>query len=106
MRLVTDLFDPEPVRWGLRGDPWVWRAMCEQLTGLALPPSVGEVERLLIATFDRVARCDLATETAPWVFREEFAHGAGMSDGSVHLEMWRAELLPTLVDRARSRLDG
>ena len=105
MRLVTDLFDPEPVRWGLRGDPWVWRAMCEMLTGTYLPPSVGEVERLLTATFDRVVGVDLATEPAPWVFREEFAHG-GMSGGTVHLETWRVELLPTLIDRARAQLAG
>ncbi len=102
---MTDLFDPEPVRWGLRGDPWVWRAMSEQLTGTYLPPSVGEVERLLKATFDRVVAVDLATEPAHWVFRDEFAHG-GMSSGSVHLETWRVELLPTLLDRARSQLDG
>ncbi|MGK5684991.1 hypothetical protein [Actinoplanes sp. URMC 104] len=105
MKLVTDLFDPEPPRWGLRGDPWVWRAMCEQLTGTYLPPSVGEAERLLKATFDRVVGVDLATEAAPWVYREEFAHG-GMSSGNVHLEMWRSELLPTLVDRARSQIGG
>ncbi|WP_250009554.1 hypothetical protein [Actinoplanes sp. M2I2] len=105
MRLVSDLFDPEPVRWGLRGDPWVWRAMGEYLAGTYLPPSVGEVDRLLKATFDRVVGVDLAAESAPWVFREEFAHG-GMSSGNVHLETWRTELLPTLVDRARSELDG
>lgn len=103
--MMSDLFDPEPVRWGLRGDPWVWRAMREQLVTLALPPSVGEVERLLKATFDRVVACDLAAESAPWVYREEFAHG-GLSSGSVHLETWRAELLPTLIDRARSQLSG
>ena len=105
MRLVSDLFDPEPALWGLRGDPWVWRTMNEYVAGLALPPSVGEVERLLKATFDRVVGIDLETESAPWVYREEFAHG-GLSSGSVHLETWRSELLPLLIDRARSRLSG
>jgi hypothetical protein len=105
VRLVTELFDPEPVRWGLRGDPWVWRAMSEKLAGTYLPPSVGEVERLLKAAFDRVVGVDLDTETAPWVYREQFAHG-GMSSGAVHIDMWRSELLPALVDRARSQLDG
>jgi hypothetical protein len=80
--------------------------MSEYVNGLVLPPSVGEVERLLKATFDRVVAVDLATETAPWVYREEFAHGGGMSSGNVHLETWRAELLPTLVDRARAQLSG
>jgi hypothetical protein len=79
--------------------------MSEYVVGLALPPSVGEVERLLKATFDRVVGIDLATESAPWVYRDEFAHG-GLSSGSVHLDTWRAELLPTLIDRARSQLSG
>ncbi len=79
--------------------------MSEKLAGVALPPSAGEVERLLRATFDRVVGVELAIEAAPWVFREEFAHG-GLSSGSVHLDTWRAELLPALVDRARARLDG
>ena len=25
---VSDLFDPEPQTWGLRGDPHLWRAPC------------------------------------------------------------------------------
>jgi hypothetical protein len=79
--------------------------MGELLAGVPLPPAVGEVERLLRATFDRVVNVHLATETAPWVYREEFAHG-GMSSGSVHLDTWRTELLPALIDRARSQLDG
>ncbi|MEV4349333.1 hypothetical protein AB0J83_33160 [Actinoplanes sp. NPDC049596] len=105
MKVVSELFDPEPPRWGLRGDPWVWRAMAERLATTYLPPSAGEVERLLYAEFDRLVSVDLAAETSPWVVREEFAHG-GVSSGAVHLDTWRAELLPLLIERARGRLDG
>jgi hypothetical protein len=104
MRLVTDLFDPEPLQWGLRGDPWVWRALSAHLSGMYLPPSMGEVEMLLYASFDRVVRIELATEPAPWVFRPEFANDPGLSSGNVHLETWRSTLLPLLIDRARSQL--
>jgi hypothetical protein len=104
MKLVTDLFDPEPLQWGLRGDPWVWRALCEHLSGMYLPPSIGEVELLLYASFDRIVAVELATETAPWVFRPEFAAGPGLSSGNVHLETWRTTLLPLLIDRARSQI--
>jgi hypothetical protein len=106
MRLVSDLFDPEPSQWGLRGDPHVWRAMAEHLTGTYLPPSIGEVEKLLYTAFDRLVGVDLFAETAPWVFRAEFAYGDGLSSGNVHLETWRVVLLPLLIDRARSQLDG
>ena len=100
MKLVADLFSPEPGRWGLRGDPWVWQAMRDHLSGAYLPPTLAEVEAMLYAAFNRLVCVDLATEMEPSVFREEFAHG-GMSSGSVHLETWRFELIPLLVDRAR-----
>ena len=105
MKQVSDLFDPEPAQWGLRGDPWVWRAMAAHLSGTYLPPLLGEVERLLYATFDRLVGVDLATEPEAAVFREQFAHG-GLSSGGVHLNTWRSFLMPLLVDRARAKLGG
>ena len=99
MKVVSDLFEPEPQQWGLRGDPWVWRALRDHLGGTYLPPSAGEVERMLYAAFNRLVAVDLATEVAPAVFREEFAHG-GLSSGQVSLDTWRGYLMPLLVDRA------
>ena len=103
MKSVTDLFDPQPSVWGLRGDPWVWIAMSEHLTGTYLPPSLAEVEAMLYAAFNRIVGVDLATDIEPAVYREEFAHG-GTSSGQVHLDTWRAELIPLLVERAASLL--
>jgi hypothetical protein len=106
MKLVTDLFDPEPMQWGLRGDPWVWRAMQEHLTGTYLPPLIGEVESLLYAAFDRVVGVELATATEPWIYREQFVQGDGLSDGNVHLDSWRTIFLPLLLERAGARISG
>jgi hypothetical protein len=103
MKLVADLFDPEPDRWGLRGDPWVWQAMRNHLGDTYLPPTLAEVERMLYAAFNRLVGVDLATEMEPSVYRAEFAHG-GMSSGHIHIETWRVDLLPLLVDRANSLL--
>ena len=47
--------------------------------------------------------CELALLADTPLVREAFAHG-GMSSGQVHLETWRAVLLPMLVDRADSML--
>ena len=46
MTELTDLFDPEPAQWGLRGDPWVWRAMRDHLAGAGTPRSAGEAGRI------------------------------------------------------------
>jgi hypothetical protein len=103
MRNVSDLFDPEPEQWGLRGDPWVWRALRDHLGTAYLPPSVSEVESMLYTAFNRLVAVDLATDTSAAVYREEFAHG-GISSGQVHLETWRVVLLPMLLDRAGALL--
>lgn len=103
MKQMADLFSPEPVTWGLRGDPWVWQAMQDHLSGTYLPPTIGEVERVLYTAFNRIVGVDLATEIEPAVYRARFAHG-GASSGKVHLDTWRAELLPLLIDRARALL--
>ena len=103
--MVADLFDPEPSTWGLRGDPYVWRALRELLSGTAMPPSVGELMSLLHAAFHQVVNVNLVADPASSVRREQFAHG-GMSSGMVSLDTWRNRLMPMLADRARSRLDG
>jgi hypothetical protein len=103
MKELTDLFDPEPAQWGLRGDPYVWRAMRDHLTGAYLPPSAAEAASMLYAAFERIAAIDLATEMEASVYRAEFAHG-GMSSGHVSVETWRNRLMPMLLDRAQALL--
>lgn len=99
MKDLAELFDPEPPEWGLRGDPWVWRALRDQLAGTCLPPSPGEVASMLYAAFDRIVAVDLVGAVEPSVYREEFAHG-GQSSGCVSLDVWRDRLMPLLVERA------
>lgn len=97
---VADLFDPEPETWGLRGDPWVWRALREHLSGTDMPTSAGEVVSLLHAAFSDLVGLDLVSDPASSVYREQYAHG-GMSNGMISLDTWRQRLMPILAERAR-----
>lgn len=97
--MMETLFDPEPEKWGLRGDPWVWRAMRERLAGTPVPAAAAEVRSMLQATFTELVGVDLATEQEEMVYRPEFAHG-GMSSGHVHMPTWRTRLMPLLESRA------
>ena len=102
---VAVLFDPEPGRWGLRGDPYLWRALCKRLADEPMPGSPDEVTRVLHATFEELTGTALAGDSAEDVYREEFAHG-GMSSGMISLETWRRQLVPTLVQRATTLLSA
>ncbi len=96
---VSELFDPEPARWGLRGDPFLWRAMSEQLAWTELPDTPEQAGRLLHAAFAELAGVDLVADAASSVYRERFAHG-GMSSGMICLDTWRQKLMPLLIERA------
>ncbi|CAN5287270.1 hypothetical protein BH09ACT12_BH09ACT12_05040 [soil metagenome] len=98
---MAELFAPEPRQWGLRGDPFAWRAMADRLSGTPVPSSEAEVTGLLVAAFEGMIGVSLAQESPDSVFVEAFA-GGGMSSGHVHLPTWRDRLVPLLVERASS----
>ena len=102
---MADLFDPEPQQWGFRGDPYLWRALREHLSGTRIPPSADAAAGLLHAAFGELTGVDLARDPASAVTRAEYAHG-GMSSGMISLDTWRQRLLPLLAERARTLLDA
>ena len=102
---VSALFDPEPQTWGLRGDPYLWRALRARLAGQGIPASPSELASLLHQAFRELAGTDLASDPATSVYLEQYARG-GMSSGMISLEAWRQRLMPMLVERARARLPG
>lgn len=102
---VSDLFDPEPRTWGLRGDPHLWRALRARLASQDVPASVGELAGLLHAAFRELAGTDLAGGPASAADLEQYAHG-GLSSGMISLDTWRQHLMPMLLERASARLPG
>lgn len=102
MRL-SDLFDPEPETWGLRGDPHLWRALRAHLADQDAPASADELANLLHAAFREFTGTDLASDPASSAYLEQYAHG-GMSSGMISLDSWRQRLMPMLLERARARL--
>jgi hypothetical protein len=102
---MAGLFDPEPETWGLRGDPYLWRALREHLSETYIPASADGVISLLHAAFGEFAGLDLASDTASSLYRAQYAHG-GMSSGMISLDTWRQQLMPILVERARALLDA
>jgi hypothetical protein len=99
---VSDLFDPEPATWGLRGDPYLWQALRAHLAGRGVPASADELTDLLYEAFRELVGTDLASDPATSVHRHQYAHG-GMSSGMISLDTWRLRLMPMLAERARTR---
>lgn len=102
---IADLFDPEPEHWGLRGDPYLWRALRGHLSDADAPTSVDEVVSRLHTAFGELVGLDLAGDRQPSVYRAQYAHG-GMSSGMISLDTWRERLMPLLAERARTLLEA
>jgi len=102
---MASLFDPEPETWGLRGDPYLWRALREHLSGTDIPASADKVVSLLHAAFAELTDLDLTSDTASSAYQAQYAHG-GMSSGMISLDTWRQRLIPFLAERARTLLDA
>lgn len=96
---VAELFREEPLYWGLRGDPYLWREMAEQLADTPLPPSEAELVQRLTELFEQLA--GIALDHPTHVYLPRHAHG-GMSSGMISSQFWRERALPLLVERYRA----
>jgi len=94
----SQLFEDEPRRWGLRGDPFLWREMQTTLKDHAWPASADEFQRLLEQTYAQLTGTPITRRTS--IFVERYSHG-GMSSGLVSPEFWRETAIPLLLDRYR-----
>lgn len=95
-----DLFDPEPLRWGLRGDPYLWREMRVHLSMTALPSTPEELCNAIAEAFKELTGNSFEQMTDFAVSR--FAHG-GMSSGGICPAFWHRTAVPLLLARLEQR---
>lgn len=93
---LGDLFEPEPIQWGLRGDPHLWRAMKKEFATTPRPPSIAELRTAIRSVF--LEQTGQSIDTAQRIFVKRFDQG-GMSSGWVSTEFWRDTALAMLGDR-------
>lgn len=95
-RTTELLFVEEPLTWGLRGDPYLWRAMAVQLANAPWPDSLEQLDAMLTQAFEQLTGRGL--DAQGHFFVEAFAHG-GMSSGGISPQFWRDQGLPLLRKR-------
>jgi hypothetical protein len=100
MDSIADLFEPQPEKWGLRGDIRLWMAMQSRFEEIDIPATAAELHADLIAAFRELV--GVSIDSREKVYREEFDFG-GMSGGQVDVKGWQEKLLPLVVERAFPR---
>lgn len=90
---VSDLFDPAPARWGLRGSLFLWIEMRQALCHVELPESPEALAQTLSATFAALTGTPLGLTE---IIRVKRFERGGMSGGFVSCEFWSKSFIPSL----------
>lgn len=93
---VATLFQDEPQRWGLRGDPYLWREMRRDFEGIECPTTSESLTSLIEGAFEELTGFPIS-HAAPF-YVEKYSHG-GMSSGYVDPKFWRETAVPLLQGR-------
>lgn len=97
-RFVSEIFAEEPEKWGLRGDPFLWRYLKEYYKTVALPYPAEKLERDIFAAFERFS--GERPERGKFCQAPEFAKKhVGMSTGMLSGDFWLETAIPLLSER-------
>lgn len=96
---ISDLFEPRPSWWGLRGDPYLWDELKESFAGVPLPASTDELEAVIINAYEQLTDHPFARTEH---FRIDRYPQRGMSGGGISPKFWKETGLPLLLSRFES----
>jgi molybdenum cofactor cytidylyltransferase len=97
---VAALFRDEPRRWGLRGDPHLWREMRLHLEGVGCPATPDDLASVIGQAFEELTGLPLSHGEPFYV--EKYSQG-GMSSGYVNPGFWRETAVPLLQERLEAQ---
>ena len=93
---IGDLFEEEPIQWGLRGDRYLWRDFREHFKDSPLPANGEFFLNLINEAFETLTGHKIE-EKKPFGLKK-YAHG-GMSSGMISPEFWQGPGLTLLMER-------
>jgi hypothetical protein len=93
---VGAIFEEEPIQWGFRGDPYLWRELKESLAETDMPVTPEELKEIIERAYEVATGYNFShVET---IIVERFKHG-GMSSGGVSPKFWNERGIPMLLGR-------
>jgi len=79
------VFERKPLQWGLRGDPFLWEAIKNEICSGMQPRSNEEFSKMIREAFIKLVGKEPVEGKS--YFKEEFSHG-GMSSGHISCDFW------------------
>ena len=93
---IADIFEEEPIQWGLRGDPFLWRELKERFTEIELPDTPEQLLEFLEKEYEASTGHSISYKKT---FAVERFRSHGMSSGGINPEFWIKKGFPLLVSR-------
>ena len=93
---LSVIFDLEPTKWGLRGDPWFWRYLKDLFEQYDTTISTEELEKIIKDEHKKLTGENLDVDSCAYC--SKFDHG-GMSHGGLYGKFWVNEAIPLLKNR-------
>ena len=93
--VVSDLFDPAPKQWGLRGDLFLWMEMRQALCHVSIPENPSDLADIIRSAFHALTGRSVEKKEDSNACR--FAKRGG--DGGIDSLFWIDELIPMLEQR-------
>ena len=93
---VSEIFEDEPIQWGLRGDPFLWRELKEIFREIDMPDTPKELQTLIEIEYENSTEYPISYQKH---FGIERFRSHGMSSGGISPEFWISSGIPLLVRR-------
>lgn len=100
---VSEIFEDEPIQWGLRGDPFLWRELKDNFKELDMPDSPQELQTLIEKRYEQSTGHPITHKNH---FGVERFRSHGMSSGGICPDFWVNSGIPLLVGRHPKSLQG
>ena len=93
---VSLIFEEEPIQWGLRGDPFLWRELKKNFMNVEMPQTPAQLKSLIEKEYEVSTEHPITYGKS--FFIERFK-SFGMSSGRICPEFWMNKGIPLLVSR-------
>ena len=93
---IAEIFEEQPIQWGLRGDPFLWRELKVRFEKIDMPETPDLLQQLIEKEYEAATGYTINNEKH---FSIERFRSHGMSSGGVSPEFWVKSGIPLLVSR-------
>jgi hypothetical protein len=101
VNFLCGYFEPEPIQWGLRGDPPLWRDMKQKTVDTIAPSTICELDKLLNDLFKELTGEN--PQKGRNIYVKKYDQG-GMSRGIVSSDFWLDRGFPLIMQRCFEKI--